>query len=176
MPSQSLYNFDFPAAHADPERLHRHPSSRSLCPTLFAARPTCFPNSTAWARSKANSSPTTTAWWRKTRPQPEPTVRKQFLGAVSDAQNRAQSALKINPNDRDALFAMCVVSGMSHRLHGAGGKAADRQPFAGETIQCLCAAPAEARSQILRRVSDRRILGIHDRQPAVLHPLVRSFR
>jgi hypothetical protein len=50
---------------------------------------------------------------RKKKLDPDPEIRKSFLKAIADVESRAIPALKANPNDRDALFAMCVASGVS---------------------------------------------------------------
>jgi hypothetical protein len=50
---------------------------------------------------------------KKKKLEPDPVTRKKFLQAVADAESRALTALKANPNDRDALFAMCVSQGVS---------------------------------------------------------------
>jgi predicted Zn-dependent protease len=44
---------------------------------------------------------------------PDPAVRKQFLKALEEAQKRGDAALKANPDDRAALFAMCVAQGVA---------------------------------------------------------------
>jgi len=49
----------------------------------------------------------------KKRPlDPDPVVRAQFLKAVGDAETRGQAALRVNPNDRDALFTMSITGGL----------------------------------------------------------------
>jgi predicted Zn-dependent protease len=50
---------------------------------------------------------------KKKKLEPDPQTRKEFLRAVADAESRALAVLKTNPNDRDALFAMCVAQGVS---------------------------------------------------------------
>ena len=44
---------------------------------------------------------------------PDPLIREKFLKAVHDAETRADDALKANPNNREALFAMCIAQGVS---------------------------------------------------------------
>src|ERR1017187_2717476 len=44
---------------------------------------------------------------------PDPVVRAQFNKALDDTGNRADAALSANPNDRDALFAMCISQGVA---------------------------------------------------------------
>jgi predicted Zn-dependent protease len=50
---------------------------------------------------------------KKKKLDPDPAVRAKFLRAIADAESRATTTLKANPNDRDALFAMCVAQGVS---------------------------------------------------------------
>jgi hypothetical protein len=44
---------------------------------------------------------------------PDPLIRQKFLKAVSDAESRANAALQANPDDHQALFAMCIAQGVS---------------------------------------------------------------
>src|SRR5258705_6929335 len=48
----------------------------------------------------------------KKKLKPDPAVRAQLFKAINDAQSRAQARLAANPNDQDALFAMCITSGV----------------------------------------------------------------
>ena len=50
---------------------------------------------------------------KKKKMEPDPGIRTRFLKAVSDAESRADAALKVNPDDRQALFAMCIAQGVS---------------------------------------------------------------
>jgi hypothetical protein len=50
---------------------------------------------------------------KKRKLDPDPVVRKNFLQAVADAESRGVAALQKNPDDKDALFAMCVAQGVS---------------------------------------------------------------
>jgi hypothetical protein len=108
----SLYDFDFPSAHATLDSyIAAHP--QEALPYAFRGAAYLF---SELDRLKVLESEFLTDDDRlveKTRAQPDPAIRKQFLQAVDDAQKRAGAVLKTNPNDRDALFAMCVVSGVS---------------------------------------------------------------
>src|SRR5437660_1714634 len=48
----------------------------------------------------------------KKKLKPDPAVRAKLLKAIDDSQSRAQARLAANPNDQDALFAMCITSGV----------------------------------------------------------------
>jgi hypothetical protein len=50
---------------------------------------------------------------KKKKLEPDPLVRDRFLKAVSDTESRASAVLKENPNDHDALFAMCIAQGVA---------------------------------------------------------------
>ena len=43
---------------------------------------------------------------------PDPNTRAAFFRSIADAETRAQSKLKSSPNDKDALFVLCVTRGM----------------------------------------------------------------
>ena len=109
---RSLYNFDFPAAHATLNGyIAAHP--QEALPYAFRGAAYLFYELDRLGALESEFLTDDDRLVEKTRRQPDPTVRKQFLQAVNDAQTRAESALKANRNDRDALFAMCVVSGIS---------------------------------------------------------------
>lgn len=108
----SLYDFDFTAAHGT---LNRYIAGHPQEPLPYAFRGATY---LFWELDRLGvlESEFLTDDDRlveKSRPQPDPAVRKQFLQAMQDAQTRAEAILKTQPNDRDALFAMCVVSGIS---------------------------------------------------------------
>ncbi len=44
---------------------------------------------------------------------PDPQNREKFIRAVQDAESRAGGALKLNPNDKQAIFAMCIAEGVT---------------------------------------------------------------
>src|SRR5262249_9702428 len=50
---------------------------------------------------------------KKKKVDPDAATRTRFLQAISDTESRVAAALKVNPNDKDALFAMCVAQGVS---------------------------------------------------------------
>ncbi len=109
---RSLYNFDFPATHATLDAyISTHP--QEALPYAFRGAAYLFWELDRLGALESEFLTDDDRLVEKTRPQPDPAVRKQFLQAVDEAQKRAEAALKTNPNDRDALFAMCVVSGVS---------------------------------------------------------------
>jgi hypothetical protein len=50
---------------------------------------------------------------KKKKLDPDPDNRARFVRAVNDAETRVDAALKVNPDDRDALFAMCIAQGVT---------------------------------------------------------------
>ena len=45
--------------------------------------------------------------------QPDPAVRTRVMAAVDEARRRAQARLQTSPDDRDALFALCMAAGVT---------------------------------------------------------------
>ena len=108
----SLYDFDFPSAHASLNSyITLHP--QEPLPYAFRGAAYLFSELDRLGALESEFLTDDDRLVEKTRPRPDPAIRKQFLQAVDDAQKRAEAVLKTNPNDRDALFAMCVVSGVS---------------------------------------------------------------
>ena len=108
----SLYDFDFPAAHASLNSyIAAHP--QEPLPYAFRGAAYLFRELDRLGALESEFLTDDGRLVEKTHPQPDPEIRKQFLQAVKDAQTRAEAALKAHPDDRDALFAMCVASGIS---------------------------------------------------------------
>jgi hypothetical protein len=108
----SLYNFDFAAAHAGLNRyIEAHP--QEPLPYAFRGAAYLFFELDRLGALESEFLTDDDRLVEKTRPQPDARIRQQFLQAVGDAQRRAEAALKTNPNDRLALFSMCVVSGVT---------------------------------------------------------------
>lgn len=108
----SLYNFDFPAAHANlTEYITAHP--QEALPYAFRGAAYLFYELNRLGALESEFLTDDERLVEKTRPQPDANVRKQFLQAVADSQQRAEVALKANPNDRDALFALVLASAIS---------------------------------------------------------------
>ena len=109
---RSLYNFDFPAAHASlSQYIAVHP--QEPLPYAFRGAAFLFYELNRLGALESEFLTDDDRLVEKARPQPDPGIRKHFLQAVDDAQNRADAALKTNPNDPDALFSLCLVSAIS---------------------------------------------------------------
>jgi hypothetical protein len=50
---------------------------------------------------------------KKKKLEPDPANREKFLQALKDVDSRVLPALQADPNDRDALFAMCIAQGVA---------------------------------------------------------------
>jgi hypothetical protein len=108
----SLYDFDFTATHATLNSyIAAHP--QEPLPYAFRGAAYLFRELDRLGALESEFLTDDERLVEKTRPQPDLAIRKQFLQAVDDAQKRAEAVLKSNPNDLDALFAMCVASGIS---------------------------------------------------------------
>src|ERR1700741_2976996 len=50
---------------------------------------------------------------KKKKGDPDPVVRGKFVRTVRNVETRADAILKVNPDDTQALFAMCIAQGVS---------------------------------------------------------------
>ena len=107
-----LYSFNFPAAHADINRyIGTHPKE----PLGYAIRAAAYLfyelDRLGILESEFLTSDKHIADKKGLRPDPD--VREKFLKAVDDAASRAQAALAASPSDRQALFSMSIVEGVT---------------------------------------------------------------
>ena len=107
-----LYSFDFPGAHAALDRyIAVHPAEP--LPYAFQASAYLFYELDRLRVLESEFLMDDDRLVAKTRPDPDPAIRKQFFAALDEAQRRAEATLKANPNDRSALFAMVAASGVA---------------------------------------------------------------
>jgi hypothetical protein len=107
-----LYNFNFPAAHAV---LDRYISAHPREPVPYAVR------GSAYLFSELNRLGILESQFlvndkriaEKHALKPDQDTRTKLLKALDDAQSRATAALAANPHDRQALFAMAMVMGVT---------------------------------------------------------------
>ena len=106
-----LYNFDFQGAHA---ALSRHIAANPEDPIGYAVRSSTYlfyeMDRLSILESEFFSSDKRIAEEKKLKP--DPVIKTKLLKSIDDAQSRAQTRLNVNPNDQDALFAMCITSGV----------------------------------------------------------------
>jgi len=106
-----LYNFDFPGAHAVlAQRIASHPEE----PFGYSVKASAYLFSELDRLSILESQffADDSRIVDKKKRKPDPLVRTQLLKAIDDAQSRAQAILAKNPDEQDALFVMCITSGV----------------------------------------------------------------
>ncbi|HUB32486.1 MAG TPA: hypothetical protein VMA31_05630 [Bryobacteraceae bacterium] len=108
-----LYNFDFAGAHAILDQLiAAHPSDP--LPHAFRASACLFDEldrlgvlegefftNDDWAYDKKRASSS------------DPAIRARLLQALNDTQSEGSAALRANPKDKSALFALCIGQGVT---------------------------------------------------------------
>ncbi|MGA3073842.1 MAG: hypothetical protein ABSG56_09125 [Bryobacteraceae bacterium] len=107
-----LYNFNFPAAHLD---INRYITAHPKEPLGYAIRSAAYLfyelDRLGILETEFLISDKHIAEKKALRPDPQ--VRTLFLKSLEDAQSRAEAALAANPSDRQALFAMSIVEGVT---------------------------------------------------------------
>jgi predicted Zn-dependent protease len=106
-----MYNCDFAGAHAIlEEQIRKHPDD----PLVYSVRAAAFLYS-EFQRLKileadffANDDKITD----RKRLKPDPAVRAELFKMTGEARKRAGARLAVAPEDRDAMFAMCMASGV----------------------------------------------------------------
>ncbi|HUO32366.1 MAG TPA: hypothetical protein VMU80_24330 [Bryobacteraceae bacterium] len=107
-----LYNFNFPATYADIDRyIAAHPAA----PIGYAVRSSAYLfyelDRLGILESQFLVSDKHIASKKVLKPDPD--VRAKLLQALEDARSRAQAVLAANPHDRQALFSMSIVEGVT---------------------------------------------------------------
>jgi hypothetical protein len=107
-----LYNFNFPAAHGD---INQYIASHPKEPLGYAIRSAAYLfyelDRLGILETEFLISDKHIAEKKALRPDPQ--VRALLLKSLEDAQSRADVALAANPRDRQALFAMSIVEGVT---------------------------------------------------------------
>lgn len=110
---QRMYDFDFPASH---EILDRYIAQHPQDPVPYAFRGSAYLfyelDRLGILESEFLVDDNKIAE-KKKKLDPDPENRAKFVRAVNDAESRADAALKIDPNDKQALFAMCIAQGVT---------------------------------------------------------------
>jgi len=108
-----MYDFNFPASH---QVLDRYIAAHPDQPLPYAFRASAYlfyeMDRMGILESEFLTSDDKISE-KKKKVDPDPETRARFLQAITDAESRANAVLKTNPNDRDALFSMCVAQGVS---------------------------------------------------------------
>jgi hypothetical protein len=106
-----LYNFEFPAAHAAlDEYIALHPAEP--LPYAFHAAAYLFYELDRLGALESEFLASDDELLAKRHLSPDPAIRAKFFAAIDEAQRRAEAALRPNPNDRSALFALAAIEGM----------------------------------------------------------------
>jgi len=107
-----MYNFDFPASH---EILNKLITAEPADPLPYAFR------SSAYLFSELDRMGILESEFlvdddqiaeKKKKLEPDPAIRARFTQSVKDAETRADAMLQRDPNDKNALFAECIVQGV----------------------------------------------------------------
>ena len=108
-----LYDFNFTAAH---QLLDQYIAANSKDPLPYAFRSSAYLFYELDRMSILESEfliDDKRIAERKKPLDPDPAIRAQFIKSLEDTQTRGEAALKANPNDRSALFAMCIAQGVA---------------------------------------------------------------
>lgn len=109
----SLYNFNFPAAQgAVDKEIAAHPSD----PLPYAVRASGYLFYELDRLGILESEfliDDKRIIEKKNPPKPDPVARAKFLKAIDDARSRGEAVLAKDPNDKMALFAMCITEGVA---------------------------------------------------------------
>jgi hypothetical protein len=109
---QKLYSFNFQAAHATLDRLI---ADRPQDPLPYAFRGATYLFSELDRLGTLEGEFLSTDDWAydKKKLSPDPVIRQKLQQALRDAETRADAALKVNGSDKNALFAMTIVQGVT---------------------------------------------------------------
>src|SRR6266581_4628394 len=106
-----LYNFDFPGAHAI---LNRRVAANPEDPLNYSVRASAYLFNELDRLSILESDffADDSHIIDKKKLKPDPAIKAKLLQAIDDAQSKAQAKLVRNPDDQEALFSMCITSGV----------------------------------------------------------------
>jgi hypothetical protein len=108
-----MYNFDFPASQ---EILNRYIATHPQDPLPYALRASGYLfyelDRLGILESEFLIDDNQIAE-KKRKLEPDSANREKFLAALKDVDARVTPALQADPNDRDALFAICIAQGVA---------------------------------------------------------------
>jgi len=109
---QQMYNFDFQASHQILDQcIAAHP--QDPLPYAFRAAADLFYEMDRLGILESEFLVDDKRIIAKKKLLPDAAVRAQFYKALDDTASRAEAALGANPDDRSALFAMCISQGVA---------------------------------------------------------------
>jgi len=110
---QRMYNHDYTSAH---QILDKYIATRPQDPVPYAFRASAYLfyelDRLGVLESEFLTDDKQIAE-KKKKLDPDPVNREKFVRAIHDVETRADAILKDNPNDTQALFAMCVAQGVA---------------------------------------------------------------
>jgi hypothetical protein len=106
-----LYNLDFPGAQKDFSRWQQQHPDDPLGPVSEAAG-FLFSEFNRLGVLEAQFYEKDSTFVARSKMQADPAVRSQFQNAISRSENLAHARLAKDTNDRDALFALTLCSGL----------------------------------------------------------------
>ena len=110
---ERMYNQNYTAAH---EALDRYSAARPADPLPYAFQASAYLfyelDRLGILESEFLTDDKQIAE-KKKKLDPDPVNREKFVRAVHDVETRADAVLKLNPNDPQALFALCIAQGVS---------------------------------------------------------------
>ena len=106
-----LYNFDFAGAHAI---LNEHARQDPADPLTYSARAAAhlFSELNRLKILETDFFMDDDKLVDRRRLQPDAKIREELFKAVEEAKRRGSARLAVRPDDRDALFAMCMATGV----------------------------------------------------------------
>ena len=107
-----LYNFNFAAAQQTLDRVIAA-SPQAPLPYAFRGATYLFYELDRLGALESEFLSTDDWAYDKKKKTPDPAVRAQLQQALRDAETRANTALKADPNNKEALFAMTIVQGVT---------------------------------------------------------------
>jgi hypothetical protein len=109
---EQMYNFDFPASHQILDQcIAAHP--QDPLPYAFRAAANLFYEMDRLGILESEFLVNDERIIAKKKLQPDPAVRTRFYKALDDTGSRAEAALRANPDDLAALFAMSISQGVA---------------------------------------------------------------
>jgi hypothetical protein len=106
-----LYNFDFPGAHALLDReIQRSP--QDPLPLNVRAAAYLFAELHRLKILEVDFFSDDDRVVDRRKLKPDPAVRDRFFNSIVEAERLANGTLSSKPNDRDALFALCMATGL----------------------------------------------------------------
>ena len=110
----SMYNFDFGEAHRTLDNLIQA-NPRDPLPYAFRASAYLFSelDRLQILEGEFLADDQKIIEKKKQKLDPDPIVRQRFIAAMNDAMSRGEAAVQSNPNDTNALFAMCIAQGVN---------------------------------------------------------------